>query len=130
MPRRDLSGIAFISWMVFITVLSLVSFDDETSLGLDIPYFDKVVHFTFYLVAGILGSIFLLYGRVDKKGRKGIAVKLLLGLVGYGIIIEVLQGSLTTYRSAEFLDVLANSAGALMGILLMWVVFAKRTASK
>ncbi len=130
MPRRDLSGIAFISWMVFITVLSLVSFDDETSLGLDIPYFDKVVHFTFYLVAGILGSIFLLSRKVEKKGRKGISVKLLLGLVGYGIIIEVLQGSLTTYRSAEFLDVLANSAGALMGILLMWVLFAKRTASK
>lgn len=37
----------------------------------------------------------------------------------YGIIIEILQGELTTSRSADFNDVLANSIGIVIGILLV-----------
>jgi VanZ family protein len=128
--KGKLLGIGFISWMVAITVLSLVSIDEGTSLGIEIPHFDKFVHFTFYFVAGILGMLFGLTLRKDFTGNFYVVLKFLLGLIGYGIIIEVLQGSLTTYRSAEGLDILANSAGALSGILLMWAVFSAKTGSK
>lgn len=127
--RGKLPGIAFVSWMVFITVMSLVSFDDDTSLGLNIPYFDKIVHLAFYLIAGILASLYLQSDKTGEGGRKARRIKFLLGLIGYGIIIEVLQGSLTTYRSAEILDVLANSAGALLGIGSMWVLNTKRAGT-
>jgi len=40
-----------------------------------------------------------------------------IGLVGYGILIELLQG-MTAYRYPEWGDVLANGAGVLAGILL------------
>ncbi len=39
----------------------------------------------------------------------------------YGIIIEILQGELTTSRSADFNDVLANSIGIVIGILLVFL---------
>lgn len=123
MRKQTLYGFAFFSWLVTITVLSLVSFEDDSALDLDIPNFDKVVHFTFYFVAGILGVLFC--NATIKGFMKKIPslVKFLLGLIGYGIIIEVLQESLTTYRSAELLDVIANSTGALLGILLVraWI---------
>ena len=39
-----------------------------------------------------------------------------IGLVGYGMLIELLQG-MTAYRYPEWGDVLANGAGVLAGIL-------------
>ncbi|WP_372973470.1 VanZ family protein [Muriicola sp.] len=125
MPKRNLFGIAFVSWMVFITVLSLVSFDDDTSLDLEIPYFDKIVHFTFYFIAGALGSLFLHSLQRGAKADSRRLLKFLLGLIGYGILIEVLQDSVTTYRSAELLDILANSVGAIIGILFIRTVNRK-----
>ena len=48
----------------------------------------------------------------------------------YGIIIEILQGELTTSRSADFKDVLANSVGILIGILLVFLAKPQLNALK
>jgi VanZ family protein len=118
--------------MVFITVLSLVSFEDDNTLdmNLNIPYFDKLIHFTFYFIASILAGFF---GREISKGKMSkvnVLVISFCSLVLYGIIIEVLQSSLTTYRSGELMDVVANSTGVLFGSLLIWRVFSKRSGLK
>ena len=44
----------------------------------------------------------------------------------YGIIIEVLQGTLTSYREADLLDTFAN----LTGIVIAWVFFSKNFSKK
>ncbi|WP_297762608.1 VanZ family protein [uncultured Muriicola sp.] len=122
--------IGFISWMVFITVMSLVSFEDNNSLDINIPYFDKLVHFTFYFIASMLGGLF---GREISKGHIAKAKVLgisFVGLVLYGIIIEVIQSYMTTYRSGELMDVMANSTGTLLGTLLIMGVFSKRSGLK
>ncbi len=36
----------------------------------------------------------------------------------YGIILELLQSTITTHRTGDFLDVLANTFGILMGLLI------------
>jgi len=122
--------IGFISWMVFITILSLVSFEGDNSLDINIPNFDKLIHFTFYFIASMLGGLFgreISKGRISKTKVLGFSF---LGLVLYGIIIEILQSSMTTYRSGELMDVMANSAGTLLGTLLIWSVFSKRYGLK
>lgn len=122
--------IGFISWMVIITVLSLVSFKSDNTPDISIPFFDKLVHFTFYFIASILGGLFgreITNGHIAKAKVLGISF---VGLIFYGIIIEVLQSKLTTYRSGELMDVMANSAGALLGTLLIWGVFSKKSALK
>ena len=119
--KQTLFGIAFFSWLLTIAVLSLVSFEDDSALDLDIPNFDKAVHFTFYFVAGILGVLYIESIKRDFAKKTPLLLKFLLGLIGYGIIIEVIQDSLTTYRSAELLDVMANATGAIFGILLVRV---------
>jgi len=116
--------------MVFITIMSLVSFKEDSYLEINIPYFDKLIHFTFYFIASVLGGLFgkeISSGRSSKAKVLGI---LFVGLVLYGIIIEVLQSSITSYRSGEFMDAMANSVGTLLGTLLIWGVFSERSGLK
>jgi VanZ family protein len=46
----------------------------------------------------------------------------------YGIIIEVLQGTLTIYRSASLLDVLANTVGIILAMVLFKQFYKKYIA--
>ncbi|QBA63309.1 VanZ family protein [Muriicola soli] len=130
MLKRYVAGTGFIGWMIGITILSLVSFEDDTSLDLEIPYLDKIVHFTFYFIAAVLGIFF--YRTLKQRTIANFKKTLIFlgGLIVYGIIIEVLQSTFTTYRSGEITDVLANSAGALLGTLLMRAIFSGKTESK
>jgi len=122
----------FIGWVLFITTLSLFSFSE---MDLDegrwnIPYADKITHFIFYLVFGVLGCLFV---RERTKGQMELvkASRLIfLVAVVYGIGIEVLQYTLTTDRMAEFGDVLANTFGAFVGISLVRWSFSKERPLK
>lgn len=70
---------------------------------------DKVLHLAiFALLAGWFGAL------VTDARRW----QLMLALMAYGLLIEVLQ-SFTAYRSAEWLDSLADGAGILLGWLLL-----------
>ncbi|TDQ32271.1 VanZ like protein [Zeaxanthinibacter enoshimensis] len=115
--------IVFISWMVMITLLSFFSFsgvDDEISF----PYMDKLVHFVFYSVAAItLG--FALRERSSGKMRlsNALLISFLFSLV-FGIIIEVLQSTYTSWRSGELADVIANTIGALTGTAFLKLLFS------
>ena len=118
-------ALAFISWMVFITFSSLSSFKDTETPGLDIPHLDKVVHFTFYFVASILAAFFI---RELSQGKYPFNKTLMIsvfGAIGFGIIIEVLQMTLTTDRQGDIFDALANSLGAFGGILGLKLLFSK-----
>ncbi|MEZ2415965.1 VanZ family protein [Muriicola sp. E247] len=130
MLKRYAFGVGFFAWMIAISVLSLVSFEDDLSLDIQIPYLDKVVHFSFYFIAAVLGMLFIHAGNQQFTSARKRTLILLSSLLIYGIIIEVLQQSLTTYRSGEILDVLANSIGALFGTLLMWAIFSDKTRLK
>ena len=88
-----------------------------------IPFFDKIVHFGFYFGATILGSFSLRELRGGNKKLLKTLVRAAIGSVIYGIIIEVLQEKLTTYRDGNVYDVLANTLGAVLGAVLMWYVF-------
>jgi VanZ family protein len=65
---------------------------------------DKVNHVLAFTVLAMLGGPSF----PQRIGR------VLLGLLAYGGAIELLQG-LTDYRSAEWLDLLADAAGLLVG---------------
>lgn len=74
---------------------------------------DKVNHALAFLALAVLG-----YRAYPRR-----AALLLLGLLAYGGAIELLQG-LTAYRSAEWLDVVADGLGALLG--LAWACLMPR----
>lgn len=86
---------------------------------IDFIYFkqlDKIVHFIFYfsLTITLITSL-----HVNSK-MKLINNYLLTFLIvlGYGIFMEILQSFLTINRTADILDVIANSIGILVGLLI------------
>lgn len=121
MAKNRIFTWAFLSWVLLITVLSLISFPDDPNKSLNIPHLDKGVHFIFYFVAAILGVFFFRGVGKSRNSRSGALIASLLFVVIYGTILEVLQGMLTHDRSGEINDVLANTAGGVMGILLVWL---------
>ena len=116
--------------MVFITTLSLFSFEDDGLPSVDIPHLDKLVHFTFYFVFTALGC--LSFREMDRRNSplKKVIVKIIFYAVIYGIIIEVLQGVATRDREPDLLDVLANSLGALFGSFAVKYIFSGKTPLK
>ena len=105
-----------IVWTVFITVASLVSSSAIPKVNL--LWNDKIVHFLFYFFFVVFWS-FALHKNFYLKKYSFIIV---VFAIVYGIIIEVLQGVLTSSRQADFYDVLANTAGAIVGSVILFVV--------
>ncbi|MBT8321535.1 MAG: VanZ family protein [Eudoraea sp.] len=124
MDKKRVFGLGFFGWILLITILSLVRFPDDPDIGLEIPHLDKFVHFIFYFVAAILACFYL--KETFLKGfkiNKTLLISLLFSWI-YGILIEVLQSTITTARSGELQDVWANCLGALIGVLLLKLWFS------
>ncbi len=115
---------------MFITTLSLFSFEEESMPSIDVPHLDKLVHFSFYFVFTVLGC--LSFREIDRRNTplKKVIVKLISLAVIYGIIIEILQGVATIDRDPDLLDVLANSLGALFGGFTVKYIFSGKTPLK
>ena len=109
-------------WLAAATYLFLMPTDglESTSL-IDIPYADKWVHMALFL--GLV-QLWLMPQYLHRNALpKKTAWSALLLAVAYGIAIEIVQGSFTANRSADPWDVLADTSGAVLGILLLpWVV--------
>lgn len=116
--------------MVFVTFSSLYSFEQDELPSFNIPYADKLVHFTFYFVGLVLGSLYVL----QLKGQGQVLLRkigiLAFFLILFGIIIEVIQGTMTLHRSGDFFDALANTTGVVLGFIVVFKVFYKQRGLK
>ena len=94
----------------FITYSSLVSIAD---LNVEITVSDKFLHTLAYLLL----TYSWLFAIV--KSHSNFKIKVQVGLVVFlfGILIEVLQSSLTIYRQGDYLDILANTLGIILAIV-------------
>lgn len=107
--------------LVALIILYLSLANDQTFEKIplvDIPDFDKVIH---------LGMYFALMSVIIFENWKAIISTSRLFLTGliplsYGILIEILQATLTLSRSGSYFDALADAAGVLLSILLwIWI---------
>lgn len=107
-----------LTWTLVILIASLVSLGNMPSV--EVPGKDKTIHFIFYFVLTLLWN-FALQKKYKIWSLKYIIV---VSVIIFGIIIEVLQGVLTKNRQADVYDVIANSAGALFAlIIIFWLNF-------
>jgi len=83
-----------------------------------IPQFDKIVHTSLYTILGIL----TFYGWTKQSSFFGLhrktVIKIIILLSAYGLLIEVMQETLTTDRHFEWLDELADIGGSVIGVLI------------
>ena len=91
----------------------------------EIPHGDKLVHFTFYFVAAVLGTFFLREQRRWGLTLKKAFIVILPLTITFGIIIEVLQSSMTVDREGDVFDAIANAMGSLGGIVALKYLFSK-----
>ncbi len=94
-------------------VASLVSMKNMPTI--QVPGKDKSVHFLFYFVLTLLWN-FALQRKFKNDSLKYIIV---IFVIIYGIIIEVLQGTLTKYRQPDLYDAIANLGGALVALIII-----------
>ena len=98
---------------VMIGVLSL-SAVPKLNIGLGIKSGDKYLHFIAYFGLSTLWY-FALRDRIQKKLFNFFVP---LALIFYGIILEGLQSGITTYRTGDVYDALANAIGVIAGLVL------------
>lgn len=110
-------------WMILIFILLTLPEQDFSSSGLNgIPNFDKIVH------AGLFGAL-VFWGSLPFVKRWAPSSFLLLRVAIlsalYGIAMEYVQKYFTTDRAFDYLDMLADTAGAFLSYLVMRFIFAK-----
>jgi VanZ family protein len=95
-------------WTVLILVLSLIPSPphSETILG-----WDKLQHAAAYGLLALLLARFLVQWQPLETQAWYVSW---LTVVGFGVLLEVLQWSMNIGRTADWYDILANSIGSLI----------------
>ncbi len=96
---------------IAIAVLSLIKMQPK-SFG-EISFIDKIYHGIAYFSLAIAW----LYSFSKKENFNALIKYLIIGCIIYGIVIEVLQTTITSYRTASYLDIVANSVGIIIAVI-------------
>lgn len=118
---RILFGIACL-YTSIITWLSLTQLG-KISLGNFNPT-DKMMHAFAYFVLGLVWYTYFLFRKSQEINFNRVVFYISFAVIAFGMLIEVLQGTLTEYRTPDWADILANSIGVLIA-LGFWFVFQK-----
>jgi VanZ family protein len=116
MIQKNIYSILVASIIMYLSLTSAHTFDKIPLIN--IPEIDKIVHFVMYFS---LMSVIILEHRKTIKSNSRLFLTGLIPLL-YGILIEVLQATVTTTRSASVYDALANTAGIFASVLIwLWI---------
>lgn len=123
MVKKNIFSVLVALVILYLSLADSKSFDKVPFLN--IPHLDKIIHFLMYF--GLMSVIVF-------EHRKSINVRTKLFLIAlipffYGILMEILQLVITASRSGSIYDVLANSTGILVSILI-WALIGDRVTTR
>ncbi len=98
--------------MIIIAILSLIP-SSAIPKQQNLWQADKLVHILMYFC--FTSFVFLLFSRSLSNKQ---VIRLGVLVIGFGVLMEILQGLLPLGRNFSFYDILANSLGCLMGYLI------------
>ena len=116
--KNLLKGSIFIIALIISITIVFLSLLQLPSSKINIINIDKAYHSIAYFALGITW-LFAYYKKPEKK------YFIVICCIIFGIIIEVLQNSLTSYRTGDYVDAIANSCGVLLA-LLIFNLFVKK----
>ena len=103
-----------IVWAIFIAVLHAIPGSDLPNFNLsNLFQIDKLVHAIVFAIGIYLFAIALV-----AQQNKNFLSYLIVSFVVYGLILEVLQGTIFVERSTDLLDWLADTIGVFIGVLI------------
>lgn len=100
-----------------LAAVSLVKINNLPNAG--ISHADKIFHFSVYSVLTLLW-VNTFFFKFKHKKIKAIWYAALFSII-FGIIIEVLQGSVTASRHTDIYDAIANTLGVLIMVLILLI---------
>ena len=100
-----------------LTFFSLYKITPEITVG-EFSIGDKILHTSAYAVLFTIWKISFFLIAKNNLSYKSTILKISVACIGFGMLIEVLQGTLTSYRQPDWLDVIANSSGVLTASVL------------
>lgn len=101
---------------ISIAILSLAKIGKQTVIN--ISHLDKIEHAIAYLVLTVLWLL--------SFKKKQYQLLVIVCAIIYGVLMEFLQANLTTYRYFDYLDMLANTFGVLLGFLIFKMIQKKQ----
>ncbi len=104
------------AWGMAIFILSIIPPGDinRNSVFSLIPHLDKIGHALFYCIFSfLLYSGFINYGNTSLGKFHTFAIA-----ISFGIMMEILQGYYFIARHMDVMDIIANTAGVLLGLFL------------
>ncbi len=106
-------------WAIVILILCGMPGDDLNKVKfIDIPHLDKIVHgFLYFVFTLLLISENNTQKTYFEVTMSSIIIAAAIAL-SYGILIEILQKFLFISRGAEILDMVANTIGFLIAVIL------------
>jgi VanZ family protein len=112
-------------YLAGLVIISLMPAGDLPHIAV-FSSFDKAAHFIMYL-----GLSFLVCWSIDlNRNRLGPIYMLLSGIFMWGVLMEILQRTMHNGRNFDFKDMVANLAGAWVGILIYRYFDRKRTEAE
>jgi VanZ family protein len=103
---------------LLLLYLSLTNSEKFAKVQLtNLPNIDKMVHFGMYFI--MMSVIIIEHGKSIRNPRNLFLTALIP--LSYGILMEILQLTLTATRSGNFYDALSDAAGILASVLL-WLL--------
>jgi VanZ family protein len=99
-------------WGLMVLVVVILSLLPQDQISIQQPFNDKVAHFLTYLM---LTFIALLSSNQKHSLLSILAIQILIG-----VCMEIAQ-SFIPGRTPEFLDIIANSSGVLVGALVYFL---------
>ncbi|SHL87006.1 VanZ like family protein [Flavobacterium xinjiangense] len=115
-----------LSWTGVIAYFCLTPSSNLPSVS--ILYLDKFVHASFHFVFTVFWFLFF-KKQLGSNLLKPLCISFVFS-VFFGIGIEILQGCCTTTRRADFIDVLANMAGAILAVCIVLIFNKYRSVDK
>lgn len=106
-----------VTYSIALVVVSLINLSEMPKVNLN--YGDKIFHFLAYGLLCLLWSI--VFSLQNPQSLNKAIIKAIIIATIFGILLEVLQGTLTAHRSLDVYDAIANSLGAITMGSLLWV---------
>lgn len=104
-----------------ITYFSLIVMDFKVSVAGFDPT-DKMLHAGAYLFLTVLWKLYFVFIKNHFKRYVFNLLWVAFACFTFGLLIEILQGTLTSYRTPDWWDILANSTGVAMAVLFFMIL--------
>lgn len=110
------SFIPLIVWLIIILFLS--GYPGNQLPKVAVWQFDKLVHTLMYAILSFLFFLPFCGQCFDRKKRFKIGIVIILFGVSFGGFMEILQENIFINRSGSWIDFIANTVGAVLGVLI------------